>query len=315
MQHLDRHAKSLAGRKQGDVVSPIENLALCENLKLIYNITSQSPDLVASLGGCIDPLIDLTCTTPIPEPPLQPPINLLVNALSQLDLQSISSFEEAKARVRNEEDISLYMDRLTTILDKATLQQAPADLETLAVPLVLLLRKLYEISPEPSRSHMGSLLLPSPADRELPIGKSTSLSSRLLRLTTNPVTPHLREAIFGMYYKLSSKDPTTFVQNIGYGYAAGYLMSHSIPVPGNSSAGGAKEEIPFNPVTGQRLDKESFVDTGPEMTQEEKEREAERLFVLFERLKATGVVNVQNPVEEAMRNGRFEEVEDDSDDE
>ncbi len=41
------------------------------------------------------------------------------------------------------------------------------------------------------------------------------------------------------------------------------------------------------------------------MTEEEKEREAERLFVLFERLKATGVVDVKNPVER-----RFEEVDD-----
>ena len=50
-------------------------------------------------------------------------------------------------------------------------------------------------------------------------------------------------------------------------------------------------------------------DHGPEMTDEEKEREAEKLFVLFERLKATGVVNVVNPIEHAAREGRFEEVD------
>jgi len=49
------------------------------------------------------------------------------------------------------------------------------------------------------------------------------------------------------------------------------------------------------------------------MTPEEKEREAERLFVLFERLKATGVVDVRNPVEEALREGRIQEVSDDED--
>jgi hypothetical protein len=37
-----------------------------------------------------------------------------------------------------------------------------------------------------------------------------------------------------------------------------------------------------NPITGQRRDKEEQVQV-EEMTQEEKEREAERLFVLFER--------------------------------
>ena len=64
----------------------------------------------------------------------------------------------------------------------------------------------------------------------------------------------------------------------------------------------------INPVTGQRRDMELAVE-GPEMTDEEKEREAEKLFVLFERLKATGVVDVVNPVEQARREGRFEEVD------
>jgi hypothetical protein len=67
-----------------------------------------------------------------------------------------------------------------------------------------------------------------------------------------------------------------------------------------------------NPITGQRLDKEEQVQV-EEMTQEEKEREAERLFVLFERLKATGVMNVENPVEAAYRSGRIEELADDED--
>ncbi|RUS34363.1 hypothetical protein BC938DRAFT_481003 [Jimgerdemannia flammicorona] len=46
------------------------------------------------------------------------------------------------------------------------------------------------------------------------------------------------------------------------------------------------------------------------MTDEEKEREAERLFVLFEKLK-TGVMDVENPISMAMREGkgRVEEIE------
>lgn len=64
----------------------------------------------------------------------------------------------------------------------------------------------------------------------------------------------------------------------------------------------------INPVTGQRRDMEPEGEEA-EMTEEEKEREAERLFVLFERLKATGVVDVQNPVAQAAQEGRFEEVD------
>ena len=76
-------------------------------------------------------------------------------------------------------------------------------------------------------------------------------------------------------------------------------MSHDIPAPEFAlkrdhvdTTGGGGEDFgetltrvdgqEINPITGQRTDMEP-VDTGPEMTDEEKEREAERLFVLFER--------------------------------
>ena len=61
-----------------------------------------------------------------------------------------------------------------------------------------------------------------------------------------------------------------------------------------------------NPITGQKLDMESNLEI--EMTDEEKEREAERLFVLFERMQKLGV-GVQNPVRAAQRSGRFEELD------
>ena len=279
-------------------------MALSENLKLIYNVTSHHPELVTPFSSCVEPLLDIIGIIEIPQPPLQPPVNLLINALSQLDLQTLGSLAA---------DIDVKITKMTSILDKATLGQAPADLEILVVPLIHLLMRIYEVVPDASKQHMQSLLLPSTTDRELPIGQSDSLSSRLLRLTTDPLTLRLREVISSLYFELSSRDPTTFVHNVGYGYASGFLVYHNIAVPSESSRTEGSGNTPVNPITGQRLDKEPSVDTGPEMTQEEKEREAERLFVLFQRLKATGVVDVKNPVEEAMQSGRVEEVEDDSD--
>ena len=44
-----------------------------------------------------------------------------------------------------------------------------------------------------------------------------------------------------------------------------------------------------------------------EMTEEEKEIEAEKLFVLFERLNKLGV-RVENPVQAAQQSGKFEEL-------
>ncbi|CAG8509955.1 3662_t:CDS:1, partial [Scutellospora calospora] len=65
--------------------------------------------------------------------------------------------------------------------------------------------------------------------------------------------------------------------------------------PATTSSKHSDKQI--NPITGQY-----FEDEAPslsDMTDEDREREAERLFVLFERLKKTGVMDVVNPVEEA----------------
>ena len=43
------------------------------------------------------------------------------------------------------------------------------------------------------------------------------------------------------------------------------------------------------------------------MTEEEKEREAEKLFVLFERLEKAG--GMENPIKKALREGRMEKYE------
>ena len=96
-----------------------------------------------------------------------------------------------------------------------------------------------------------------------------------------------------MLFELSDQDAATFVRNVGYGFASGFLLTHHLPVPriGSvaSSEGGDRGAMvtsvdgqEINPVTGQRRDMEP-VDHRPAMTDEEKEREAERLFVLFER--------------------------------
>ena len=63
-------------------------------------------------------------------------------------------------------------------------------------------------------------------------------------------------------------------------------------------------------MTGQYLDEAERAQRElREMTDEEKEREAERLFVLFERMRRLGVVDVENPVRTAQQSGRFEELD------
>jgi hypothetical protein len=174
---------------------------------------------------------------------------------------------------------------------------------------------MHELAPEPVKSAMRARLLPSDAEREQPLGKSGTLPSRLLNLSASAATPAIRDSISAFLFELSDSDPATFVHNVGYGYASGFLLSKNIAMPESAMRGrgvqdAEGERVPVNPITGQRLDREPEVPE-VEMTQEEKEREAERLFVLFERLRATGVVDVQNPITQAYQEGRITEVDSD----
>lgn len=286
-QHIARHAKKFAkGKKKA--LSKIDEFALSETLKLLFNITNFYPHRIAGLNVSIPNIFKILSYIDIPSPPLQGPVNYLINALLNLDLEN-----EKKHFGTNplfpKFDQNYTVDKMINILDQAIALHEPLQLETLAIPLLTLLRKVHGIAPEAPRKYMQWLLLPEGDTRELPIGKSNTLASRLLRLSTSPVAPTLRDSISSLMFELSESDANTFVQNVGYGFAAGFLLSHDMPVPEtakeafSTSADNPGEKSPaINPITGQRFDAEPE-DTGPEMTLPEKEREAEKLFVLFER--------------------------------
>ncbi|KAH8146121.1 uncharacterized protein LAJ45_09811 [Morchella importuna] len=174
---------------------------------------------------------------------------------------------------------------------------------------------------------MQQTLLPAPEERDAPLGTSNTLPSRLLRLTAAAVAPGLRDHVAELLFELSGSSPERYVQNVGYGYASGLLVSRGLDggglgagSVGSGSVGvgegegkgkGKEREREVNPVTGQWVEMEAARgDPFEGMTMEEKEREAEKMFVLFERLKKTGVVDVKNPVQQAVEEGRFEELED-----
>ena len=312
--HISRHANSITKSDEKNrssetaLADPVQMAALSESLKLLFNLSNFYPTYAAEFGASMGSIFRILDRITIPKPPLEPPVNYLINALVNLEL------EETAATVA-------HVDKLVSILNQAISTYQPTQLETMAAPLITVLRKMCDVAPPEAKEHMQKVLLPTDVDRDLPIGQSDTFSSRLLRLSTSPVAPNLREAIPSLLFELSGRDASRFVRNVGYGFAAGYLMSHDIPMPNSArSTDGTTGEtdggVQINPITGQRLDKEP-VGEEPEMTTEEKEREAERLFVLFERLRATGVIDVQNPVRQAMEEGRFdnriEEVDDDPD--
>lgn len=142
--------------------------------------------------------------------------------------------------------------------------------------------------------------------------------------------PNTAYGVGEFLYNLCHRDPTILCQQIGYGNASGFLQNRGelIPpppapttkgkakatsAPRSSTATGAQiREI--NPITGAYESTDTSNPTD-DMTQEEKERESERLYVLFDRMAKTGVMNVENPVEKARNEGRFVETSEDAEEE
>ncbi|KAH7327513.1 guanine nucleotide exchange factor [Rhexocercosporidium sp. MPI-PUGE-AT-0058] len=329
-QNVSRHSKQyVTKQKKVKELDPMEDMALIETMKLMFNITHHCPQRVGAFSPAVQPmLILLTRRTISSSKPLEQPIGSLVNALMNLALEE----KDNVATLFPKSTPNVNVDRLIEILGKSMKAYKDEvykdeDLEQNVSPLIQLIRKVYELAPKEVQAHLQRILLPSEEDRKQILGRAETLSSCLLRLTNNATTPKVRELISSLFFDLSAKDPKIFVQNVGYGFASGFLFQHNVPIPENaleawstgsesSNTRASQESRDFpgrvNPITGQLLDMEETPEV-EEMTEAEKEREAEKLFVLFERLKKTGVMSVQNPVEKAFHEGRFEELPDDDD--
>lgn len=169
---------------------------------------------------------------------------------------------------------------------------------------LLFFRKVFKYSTKEIETLLISQLLPQNIDRKNILGRSDTLSSKALRAMTVPM-PLIRESISWLLYELNYSDATRFINSIGFGYASGFLVSHGIPFTSPDSKDfNAPDDI--NPITGQRLEAERMAHAHfPEMTEEEKERDAERLFVMFQRLEKNGILSVKNPIKDAIESGKF----------
>lgn len=181
---------------------------------------------------------------------------------------------------------TVYLDKLAHILDLALRSYSTEDLDRLGSPLMQVLLQISMVAPIDVKAHICTIFLPSEKDRENVLGKGDSLQSRLLSLFNQVAAPHLRLLVPAFYFELSDNDVDSFVRHVGYGLAAGFLRANGMQtgLSAQTRVTDPHESLNrTNPITGQRLDNETQV-SSLEMTDEEKEREAERLFVLFERL-------------------------------
>jgi hypothetical protein len=285
VKNLERHTKRPGFGKPS--MDPMEDMALAETAKLLFNITAFRKDRTSEFTPAIPHIITLLCKGSFAtSKPLDVPVVCLVNALLNVDL----SAKEVQAALFPPTEPNVLAERLMDLLKSSSKVYANDDLESTVTALVGVIRGVHEYAPEDVKEAIRTQLLPTEDDRQKVLGRSDTLPSWLLRNSTNPVTPQLRETISNLLFDMSDKDATKFVDNVGYGFASGFLFNKNLPIPQNAqeafaNAGAANR--PVNPITGQFLDSERHPDLPP-MSEEEQEREAERLFVLFERLVPSG---------------------------
>lgn len=289
-QNLQKHATHYDAKKKKKLkVDPMEDMSLVESLKLLFNLSHFCPQRSTDFTPAIPHILAILQKRQVEsDKPLEAPFGQLVNSLINLDLTN----SEAIHALYPKNDPKLNAERFIELLNLSIQSYKEDELDQQASPLLTLMRKVYELAPIDIKRYIKSILLPNDDDRKQVLGRTETLASRMLRLSTSPVAPQLREAISNLLFEMSDKDARKFVRNVGYGFASGFLFRNDVPVPENaldawstgdsdarsSSSSNRKQ---FNAVTGQDIDFENIEE--PKMTKEEKEREAERLMVLFDR--------------------------------
>ncbi|CAG9943306.1 unnamed protein product [Clonostachys rosea f. rosea IK726] len=271
------------------------------SLRLLASLASRYESQAHLFLDSVDHVLDMLARVTVGSPPLELPVSLFVNCLPVLPVQ-----EKTKISVE-------AIDKLVEILKASVASYAAQEDGKEILPLLFGLRRIAQSEATEAKTHLKASIIPTDEDRHEALGKGQTLPHKILNLSSESVYPEVREVIMSLFFELSDKDPSLFVHNVGFGNAAGYLSSQGIEISQKDLGAGALNAH-INPITGQRIDSEPNTIL-PEMTDEEKEREAERLFVLFERLRATGIVDVENPVVTAAREGRIEELPSSDDEE
>jgi len=260
----------------------------------------------------VDPLFLLLQTLPVAGPmPLQAPLTYVINNLINVPVDKSNEIKWVAPAGK----VDATPDPLRTLwhlLDQVLAYYVPHDpddpavrskcrlegvvLDELLVPLPIILARLAKGSTV-ARERMHSLLFPSNLDRSKPLGQRSDLLGQCIRLMSSVHNPHLKEMVGEMLFAICNDNASELAGQIGYGNAAGFLFNKGItaaPAPPSTM-----DTAGINPITGTSSTPHSSVD----MTDEEKEAEAERLFVLFDRLERAGMG--VNPIREAHEKGRL----------
>ncbi|CAO3599773.1 unnamed protein product [Absidia cylindrospora] len=310
-----------------NMTTPINPVSVVnEALKMLFNVIlayqHQPSTALDAFRECLLPILQIILLIPPPRPlPLSPPHSHAIHALMQYPCSIIVQMwnENKHALFPAVEDDKecrlLVVKKMTELLHDSLLYLIPDgesstppdrqhyNLDAILSPMVLVIRNLA-YGDIRLRSLMADALLPQQSDRMTPVHQGKRLSAYLIRLMTSAMLPQTRNAVCETLFVVCDQDANQFTNKVGYGNAIGFLVNKGIAMEPPGEQGHDNDPSIINPITGQYVSAER--DQGPalaDMTDEEKEREAEKLFVLFERLKRIGIIDVENPIAKAMRQG------------
>lgn len=166
------------------------------------------------------------------------------------------------------------------------------------IPISILLKKLTFT--DEARQIMRQRLMPADIDRTKHINEGPSVTAALIRSIADIRLSQTRDFICELMISLCEENSNhllilvdIFIRYVGYANAAGFLFSRGVTnstMPSDEHSPDISQEI--DPISGEvKVEKE---DPWAGMTDEEKEIESEKLFVLFDRLNKTGVIKVVN---------------------
>ncbi|KAH8923493.1 hypothetical protein BT69DRAFT_1333781 [Atractiella rhizophila] len=268
---------------------------------------------IAYFERLVNPLVHIieVSETTVPLPPITRhsvnalmffPANSLPTSPSPFLTSYVTLLDVTAADVLKDED---PLDGVQIVTGQAV--------EESLVAFIWTLRKIAREN-ESSRAWLKKLLLPDEIDRSLPLDQTPTFIGRLLVIMKSSTCPGCALGVGELLLTLCDRSPLLLSEQIGYGIASGFLANIQAlcPPPDNWLTIHGKE---VDSTTGSYVDSQverRKAEGKPgleDMTEEEKERELEKLMDSIDRLNKVGVMKAELPGMTKEMNEKVEEKE------
>ena len=189
----------------------------------MFNITHFCPTRTKAFSKSIPQIMKILSRRTVQTPPLDAPVNLLVNSLINMEM------EEKKAIVSS--DLKFCIEKLIEILDCALRTYGDTELDATVTPLLTLLKRIARVSPPQIVAAMKSKLLPDTPKSGPRSNNPELLHMRLLNCLANPKSTSIYDSISSLFFELAGGDVDKLVGDFGLGFSSGFLMTRNLQAP------------------------------------------------------------------------------------